>query len=374
MRIPFVDFYSAHGIIPTRQDISDLRRHVERRCSLYCHLGLPPGTFRGANVLEFGPGSGHNAVVTGLLGPRRYLLVDGNPPSLKSTNKLLKQYCPDLKFALRHSSIASFRSGEKFDIVLCEAVIPTQKKPAAFLRHVAGFVRPGGVLVITCMDAISLLPEMLRRWLAWDLVKECPEFDAKVARLADFFRTDLAALPGMSRRPEDWVIDQILHPWTGPLFSIPEAVTALGDSAMILGSSPRFLIDWRWYKNIFGRQCADNSFAMNAYYELGLNLMDCRVRLPQDSQGVVRRVESLSQEIYEGIFARERGTARFSSRQLLALLKPLANALRTHSPVTHRSVKSFISYLQSDTRNGKALREFRKWWGRGQQYLGFVMR
>jgi SAM-dependent methyltransferase len=374
MRIPFVDFYSAHGIIPTRQDISDLRRHVERRCSLYCQLGLPPGAFRDASVLEFGPGSGHNAVVTRLLGPRRYVLVDGNPPSLKSTNKLLKQHCPALKFALRHSSIANYRSREKFDIVLCEAVIPTQKNPSAFLRHVAGFVRPGGVLVITCMDAISLLPEMLRRWLAWDLVKDCPAFDARVARLADFFRTDLAALPGMSRRPEDWVIDQILHPWAGPLFSIPEAVAALGDSAMILGSSPRFLIDWRWYKNIFGRQCGDNSFAVNAYYELGLNLLDCRVRLPQSAHGVVKRVEALSQEIYERIFARERGTARFSSRPLLALVKPLANALRTYSPVTHRSVKSFISYLQSDRSDEKRLRAFRKWWGRGQQYLSFVMR
>jgi SAM-dependent methyltransferase len=293
---------------------------------------------------------------------------------LKSTNKLLKQYCPALKFALRHSSIAKYRSREKFDIVLCEAVVPTQKNPPAFLRHVAGFVRPGGVLVITCMDAISLLPEMLRRWLAWDLVKDCPAFDARVARLADFFRVDLAELPGMSRRPEDWVIDQILHPWAGPLFSIPEAVAALGDSAMILGSSPRFLIDWRWYKNIFGRQCGDNSFAANAYYELGLNLMDCRVRLPQSAHGVVKCVESLSEEIYERIFARERGTARFSSRQLLALLKPLANVLRTRSPATFSSVKSFISYLRSDRRDEQNLQVFRKWWGRGQQYLSCLIR
>jgi len=373
-KIPFVHFYSSLGIIPTRQDISNLRQHIERRQSLYCHLGLPPIAVCNASVIEFGPGSGHNAVVTGLLGPRRYVLVDGNPPSLKSTSKLLKQYCPKLQFDLQHSSILKFKSEEKFDIVLCEAVIPTQDKPPSFLRHVSRFVRPGGVLVITCMDAISLLPEMLRRWLAWDLVKNISEFDAKVARLAEFFRPDLAALPGMSRRPEDWVIDQILHPWTGPLFSIPEAVTALGRHATVLGSSPRFLIDWRWYKNIFGPQCTDNSFAMNSYYEQGLNLIDWRVALAPTPQEVVRRVERLAQAIFDGIFARERGQGEFSDRQLLLKMKPLAKILREHSPKTWRSAKSFIEYLRSGRKDERSLREFRKWWGRGQQYLSFLMR
>src|SRR6266545_1286283 len=114
-RIPFVHFYSSLGIIPTRQDISNLRQHIERRQSLYCHLGLPPVAIRNASVIEFGPGSGHNAVVTGLLGPRRYVLVDGNSPSLESTNRLLKQYCPRLKFELQCSSILSFRTSKKFD-------------------------------------------------------------------------------------------------------------------------------------------------------------------------------------------------------------------------------------------------------------------
>src|SRR6266487_4109975 len=108
-RIPFVDFYSSLGIIPTRQDIPNLRQHIERRQALYGHLGLPPGVFRGASVIECGPGSGHNAVVTALMGPKCYTLVDGNPPSLKSTSKLLKQYCPNLNFELKLSSILRFR-------------------------------------------------------------------------------------------------------------------------------------------------------------------------------------------------------------------------------------------------------------------------
>ncbi len=370
--IPFVDFYTAHRIIPTRQDISDLQKHVERRHSLYRHLGLPPLSFRDASVLEFGPGSGHNAVVTGLLGPRRYLLVDGNSPSLESTRKLLKQYCPKLPAEFRQSSIIQFRDDEKFDVVLCEAVIPTQKNPPRFLRHVASFVRPGGVFVFTCMDALSLLPEMLRRWVAARVTAEITSFDAKVAALVEFFKPDVKSLPGMSRRPEDWVIDQILHPWVGPLFSIPEAAATLGTHAALLGCSPRFLQDWRWYKTITGSGVTDAGFIHSSYYQLALNLMDYRVELPAAPRPVVERVAVISQRIYDRIFAQERGQASFTRTQLEKEVRTLSKLLAPFSPLTAKSLLSFARYLRSSLTDRGALADFRPWWGRGQQYLSFV--
>mgnify|MGYP006176012067 CR=1 FL=1 len=48
-----------------------------RRDSLYRVLGLPPSFVRGRSVIEFGPGSGHNALFTASLAPARYVLVDG---------------------------------------------------------------------------------------------------------------------------------------------------------------------------------------------------------------------------------------------------------------------------------------------------------
>jgi SAM-dependent methyltransferase len=325
-------------------------------------------------VLEFGPGSGHNAVATGRLEPGRYLLVDGNPPSLRSTENLLRQHCPGLNFKLRRSSILDFKSDEKFDLVLCEGVIPTQKNPAAFFRHVAGFVRSGGVLVFTCADSISQLPEMLRRWLAWNLTCDIAEFQAKVARLVKFFQADLAALPGMSRPPEDWVIDQILHPWVGPLFSIPQAVEALGHRGTMLGCSPRFLTDWRWYKNIVGPEANNNSFATESYYELGVNLLDFRVRLPQTQPGVVRRLGDISQRVYDRVFAQERGRGTFGARQMIEAMASVEKLLHERSPITARSIASFIAFVRSGMKSEKQLKEFRKWWGRGQQYVSCVMR
>ena len=82
----------------------------------------------------------------------------------------------------------------------------------------------------------------------------------------------------------------------------------------------------------------------------------------------------ISQTLYDGVFARERGQAGFSRRQMLPHLLSLQKLLRDHSPITARSLSSFIRYLQLEMRKESDLAEFRKWWGRGQQYLSCVMR
>src|SRR5260370_38346423 len=83
----FVDYYTSKGIIPTRQDISNLDTHFRRRETLYRHLGIPKSLLRRASVIEFGPGSGHNALFTASCRPGRYVLVDATPPTLESTRR-----------------------------------------------------------------------------------------------------------------------------------------------------------------------------------------------------------------------------------------------------------------------------------------------
>jgi len=371
-KIPFVDFYSRHGIIPTRQDISDFRQHLDRRESLYRHLGLPPGFFRGSSVLEFGPGSGHNAIVTGLLEPSRYLLVDGNPPSLKSTREQLSKHCPKLKFQLKETSIAAFRTKDRFDLVLAEALVPTQNDPSSFLRHVASFVKPSGVLVFTTMDAISLLPELLRRWIAWQLTHNIVNIQDKVSLLGEFFAKDIKALPGMSRPPEDWILDQILHPWSGPLFSIPEAVTALGKSWALLGCSPRFLSDWRWYKTIHGEETNENSFAIRSYYQHAHNLIDHRHIAPALPERQNRELEKISNQVYLLTFRQEH-IGRSTPRGLFASkVTAISNLLESVLPETATALAQFAEACQHKDLFNTDFGEFVSLWGRGQQYLSFV--
>ena len=370
--IPFVGFYSKHGIIPTRQNISDLKRHIQRRSALYRQLGLPDSSFRGSRILEFGPGSGDNAIVTAIKHPKRYLLVDANPQSIHATCGKLREFCPDVSFSIKKSSIEAFRTKERFDIVLAEGLIPTQHNPSSFLRHLASCVDVNGVIVITTMDSVSLLPEMLRRCLAWRITRHLSDLDKQVHALVEFFSEDIASLPGMSRHPEDWVLDQMIHPWSGPLFSIPDAVDALGTGWSLMGSSPRFLCDWRWYKNIHGPQSGDNTFAISSYHENCHNLIDFRFvgkpLSPRDS----KQLQRLCMKIYQKVFRQENLGRECNLNDLASDVSRIANTIDDSLPITSKALKDFCTGITRQKSPAKNLGSFRKLWGRGQQYMSFV--
>src|SRR5215217_8145515 len=74
-----LDYYTRHGINPVRYDTSDLRRHLERRASLYRTLGITPLAIRGARVLEVAPGTGQNSLYLAKQAPASLTLVEPNP-------------------------------------------------------------------------------------------------------------------------------------------------------------------------------------------------------------------------------------------------------------------------------------------------------
>ena len=84
-RRAFLDFYAQHNVVPVHYERDDA--FVARRTWLSATLGIPPALLRDAHVLEFGPGTGDNAMVTASHGPRRYVLVDANPASLEALHE-----------------------------------------------------------------------------------------------------------------------------------------------------------------------------------------------------------------------------------------------------------------------------------------------
>jgi SAM-dependent methyltransferase len=203
---PYLDYYGEHGIIPVRQDTADLPLHMARRRSLYRHLGLLPASFRDRRVLEFGPGTGDNALYVASCGPESYVLVDGNPASIRAIEeKLERGMLPRDRVVCRESDILSFTFPTPFDAVLCEGVLGGQRDTEAFLGHVASFVAPEGVLAITTMSPTSLLAEACRRVLKPIFAERFRDEARLVQELVAFFEPDLRSLPGMSRLHEDWV-------------------------------------------------------------------------------------------------------------------------------------------------------------------------
>ena len=55
-------------------------------------MGIVPAFVENRSVLEFGPGSGHNAIYTASLSPGTYELVEGNPKGVTDTRERLAKF------------------------------------------------------------------------------------------------------------------------------------------------------------------------------------------------------------------------------------------------------------------------------------------
>ncbi len=319
-----LDFYQQHGISPVKQEIGDLKAHFARRAALYRCLGLPPMAIRGKYVLEVGAGSGENALYTESLWPADYTILEPNPVGASDIRRRgLRAHIVEQRI----EDYASFH----FDVVLCEGLLGLcGTDPKALLEHVARHVTPGGVLVITCIDPISDHAEVLRRAMAQQFIDRSAPLAGQVAVLRPVFAPHLATLKGMTRSVDDWIIDNLLNPASiGPTFSIPDACEALEGRFDVLGCSPRFLLDWRWYKE----SPPGNQWAIDSYWEQCHNLEDYRV---------IHRPRSA-----------------WINRDLMARCLDFRESVRL-------AEQQGRSLCQISMDPG--------WFGRGQQYLSFVRR
>jgi SAM-dependent methyltransferase len=376
-----LDFYQRHRISPVRQDIQDLRAHFARRAALYRHLGILPAFLRGRTVLEIGPGSGFNSVYTAALEPSRYVMVEANPRGVDDIRHLFTDY-PTLAERLEVvcERAENYESSEPFDFVFCEGVLALAgvPDPRQLLRTVAGHTAPGGVLVITCIDAVSDFSETLRRFVVQLLIDPGHDLADHVQMLLPAFAPHLSTLAGMSRRHDDWIVDNLLNPASiGPLLCIPDAISMLGGEFDIVGASPRFLTDWRWYKAIADTDGRFNELAIDQYWANVHNLLDYRqVSSPRDP-GDNRRLYDECMTVRRAVQEFERERDRGVLAVILPELDAIVTRVRTFSPAAAAALGELTDLLARPSLDAVAVAascRFGPWFGRGQQYLSFSRR
>lgn len=374
---PFIDFYRKHRISPVSQDISNLKKHFERRKALYRHLGIVPAFVKDRTVIEFGPGSGYNSIFTSRLKPSRYVMVDGNPTGLERTKDLFKVYSlGKTKHEFIESLIEDYTNDDLFDFVLCEGVIPGQRNPKKFLREVAKHVDVGGVLVITCADSVSCLSDILRRLLGLLIVEQSVDIDTKLRILIPFFKKHLDTLKGMSRPYKDWVFDNIIRPFIGDLMSIEDAITALSMDFDVYGCSPHFFSDWRWYKDINGNDEKYNEIAIDAFTKNIHNLIDYRFVFDQNPINLNKSIMNLCSNISDLVFKFEYKRETNYLIDIKAKLIDLSKIIKKFAYTTSEALDDFILLLENYLISEKILDcgRFVSFFGRGQQYLSFIRR
>jgi trans-aconitate methyltransferase len=382
---PFLDYYTENEISPVSQDISDRGRHLRRRNALYRHVGLVPSMLRGRRIIEFGPGSGFNSVHTLSLAPERYVLVDGNPTGLGHAEDLLRGEerakraagGPETELDFILSDFETFETPERYDLVLAEGFIPLQLDPGAMLRRLAAFAAPGGVVVCTCMDCASYIPDLVRRAAGQALVDSARPLREQAESLVPVFASHFASLPNMSRPVVDWILDNVLHPFFGKLMSISDAIDALDPDFTAYAASPHFLTDWRWYKDICDECDGSNMYAKTAWEENIHNLLDHSVIYPARDAGENLRLYAHAEEFVRCCF-------EFYERRDPALLSAMAREVDavaasmdlagSGADVTARKLRDGARALEAIVAGSKTpdFGGFYSLFGRCQQYLSFI--
>jgi len=373
--VPYLDFYRRYDISPVAQDISNLATHFQRRDSLYRFLGIPPAFMQGRRVVEFGPGSGHNALYTASLRPSRFLLVDGNPRGVAETRAMLERHAPgQCRFEVLERTFEEFDTDERFDLVLAEGFIPHTEDPSGLLRRLARYAVPGGIVVTTTVSASSLLAENLRRLIRVCLIRPSAPPDEQIAVLLPALGPHLSTLRGMSRPHEHWLLDVVIRPVRqARLLSVPEAVSALADEFDAYGMSPHLITDFRWYKDVVGEDRGLNDQAVGCYEQHAAAMIDYRHVPGEHSRELGRRVEDICRRIWEAMHVIEERDELARPAEIVPLVRELAETLRGLQPETIRSLDEIAGYFEGRLELAD-LDSFASFWGRGQQYLSLIRR
>lgn len=302
-----LEYYREHGIAPVSYDLSSMEAHLQRREALYRKLGLLPVAFKGADVLEVAAGTGHNSLYLAQLAPRRLLLLE---PNASGVERIRAAYAD---FALPHTApeietrtLQEFEPASTFDIVLCENWLGTSERELALLDKLGTLVARGGVLVVTTVSPIGFAPNLLRRFLVPYLVAADAGFEAKSAALEQAFGPHLKTLGAMTRSARDWVQDNMLNPaYFGLCLSIPAVIERLGAQFEVVGASPSFAEDWRWFKSQAGEGRRMNEHFLDEYWRKALNYLDHRQAPAPGDAGAAKRLERLGYEILSAVEAHE---------------------------------------------------------------------
>lgn len=146
-------YYERQDVLPTFGNFKspeELEAYAAQRRELFVHkLMLPPTLFRDAEVLEFGPDSGENAMVFSGWGARMTLAE----PNRQAHAKIRAYFARfDLAERLRELALADvegFHSARRFDIIDAEGFIYTIQPSETWLRIFHRWLRADGHAVVS---------------------------------------------------------------------------------------------------------------------------------------------------------------------------------------------------------------------------------
>ncbi len=375
-------YYRAQGISPVRYQMRSLSEHFDRRDSLYRTIGLPPAAFKGCRVLEVAPGSGQNSLYVASLAPASLDLVEPNPAGMRDLKALYDEYQDQVvRPTLHHLEFEAFDSPGDYDIVLCENWLGSLPSELALVGKLADLTAPGGVMVMTIVPYSGFFPNVLRRIMALRLLDPSASFAERTRLMVDMFGLHLASIANMTRSYEHWVQDCVLNPhYLNVALPLDTVLGVVGDRMEALGSSPRFVGEWRWFKGLTGEGRDFNGAFQRGYLENIHNFIDYRRLYAPRTAEENAPIERICRDLHREALAWEAAwtkTGAADGAPIATLLEELAPRLAEIDPELRAAVAEFAALWRAPAPSLDAVRDMRHFsglFGRETIYLSLTRR
>lgn len=362
---PFLTFYENLGFAPTStSDPHKLENLNILKNNLYESLGVTHGLLKYQDILEIGPGSGENVVQLLSFLPKSLTILDGSKSVLSALENRIQGGSTELNFILSDASV--YKSQIKYDVIIAEGILPFQLHPINMLKNIVKLLKDSGIIIVTTADEFSMFSEVCRKYIAKRMFKDLSYSETLVNSLAAFFEKDFTFLPGMTRDSKHWIIDSIINPWIGDFFSIKDALEI--NDLKFFGVSPNIITDWRWYKDpshLYGANL--NSYEIETYKSNCVNFIDFRFTVAPISVETYTIISSLLRDFFYNSKKYLLGKGDYSKKEFEEFIIDLSG----FSDFLHKETLSSINSLLNWSRSGDVgeLEDFRKLWGRGQQFI-----
>jgi hypothetical protein len=146
-------YYERQDVLPTFGNFkspAQLEAYAAQRRDLFADkLMLPPRLFRDADVLEFGPDSGENAMVFAGWGARMTLAEPNRLAHAKIQAYFARFGLTDRLRELAPTDVDGFQSDRRFDIIDAEGFIYTIQPSETWLRIFDRLLHPDGCAIIS---------------------------------------------------------------------------------------------------------------------------------------------------------------------------------------------------------------------------------
>ncbi len=372
-----LEFYLENEISPVRQNIDDLEKHFQRRASLYQKLGISSLLFEKKNILEVGPGSGHNSLYVASCHPETYDLLEPNKTAQNDIKSLYSQINIELtKPNLIEKKLEDFLPDKQYDIVICEAWLGVSDHERAMMKKLGSLVRRKGILLTTIASPLASLPNGIRRILSWKMINQKDTIHQKTKILVDAYSSHLDTLKDMSRIYEDWVQDSLINPAFFTMCPQPDMfIDDMGSEFEVYDSFPRFEKDWRWYKTLYRNNKKFNEKFLEAYHRNIHNFFDYNGVLPEIDEKTGALLEKEAFHFMNQVAINEETGKTAIDDEIIDCVKTIRALMIKMNPCLSDPLDEAIELMESNivsTEQVAQMTHFNKIFGRELIYVSAV--